>query len=62
MPDVAVPDSLEAAVADTDLVLTLEHYMAEWGQLLAGVMQRESEKQPQARVMMMVCESALTRD
>ncbi len=50
MPEVAISiDSVEKAAADSELVMTLEHYMSEWSGLLATVMQRESEKQPQGQ-------------
>lgn len=45
LPEVVI-DSPEKAATDSDLVTHLEQYMAEWAQVLASVMQRESEKQP----------------
>jgi len=48
MPETPIHiDSVEKSAADSDLILTLEHYMSEWSNLLGSVMQRESVKQPQ---------------
>jgi hypothetical protein len=50
MPDTPINvDNVDRAAADSELVMTLEHYMSEWSSLLATVMQRESEKQPQGQ-------------
>ena len=50
MPEVPITiDSIEQAAADSELLMTLEQYMSEWSSLLATVMQRESEKQPQGQ-------------
>lgn len=48
IPDVQI-DSAEKSATDSELVLQLEHFIAEWSQVLAGVMQRESEKQPNGK-------------
>ncbi len=39
-------ESVERQAGDSEVVLQLEHYVVEWSQVLASVMQRESEKQP----------------
>nr|Q9SMH3.1 RecName: Full=Dynein-1-alpha heavy chain, flagellar inner arm I1 complex; AltName: Full=1-alpha DHC; AltName: Full=Dynein-1, subspecies f [Chlamydomonas reinhardtii]CAB56598.1 1-alpha dynein heavy chain [Chlamydomonas reinhardtii] len=45
LPDFPLED-MDRAAADTDLVMQLEQYMAEWSQVLASVLQRESQKHP----------------
>ncbi|PNH08033.1 Dynein-1-alpha heavy chain, flagellar inner arm I1 complex [Tetrabaena socialis] len=45
VPDVPLED-VDRSATDTDLVNQLEHYMSEWSQVLASVLQRESQKHP----------------
>ena len=46
VPDLPLDMDTDRAAADVDTVQQLEQYMAEWSQVLASVMQRESQKHP----------------
>ncbi|GLI59150.1 hypothetical protein VaNZ11_000978 [Volvox africanus] len=45
VPDIPLED-VDRAAADSDLINQLELYMADWSQVLASVLQRESQKHP----------------
>lgn len=45
MPTCTITD-IERAAEDEEVMAELEHAMSEWSLQLAGVMQREAEKQP----------------